>query len=154
MSLLVATWTGALATVGLLVGAAFTAWYARKAFREQSEEVKILQQQAKRDIDYRRRDQAAHVFAWAELRPYDDDPGDMRAAACLRNTSQQPVYNVRLGWGADGQQTWRVLLPGEERVIPGAGSAVADGTVPVWAEFRDAAGISWHTTSDGELGPV
>lgn len=59
MSLLVATWIGALTTVGLLVGAAFTAWYARKAFREQSKEVKILQQQAKRDIDDRLRRQAA-----------------------------------------------------------------------------------------------
>jgi hypothetical protein len=59
MSLLVATWIGALAIVGLLVGAAFTAWYARRAFREQSEEVKILWQQAERDIDDRRRDQAA-----------------------------------------------------------------------------------------------
>ena len=36
MSLLAATWTAALAIVGLFIGAVITAWYARKAFREQS----------------------------------------------------------------------------------------------------------------------
>lgn len=154
MSLVAATWTGALATIGLLAGAALTAWYARKAFREQSKEVKILQQQAERDMDDRRRAQAIHIFTWAEQRPYNDDPGDMRAAACVRNTSQQPVYDVRLGWGASGQQAWPVLLPGDEHVVTGAGTAVTDGSASVWAEFRDAAGTRWRTTSIGELKPV
>src|SRR5690348_10614009 len=85
MSLLVATWTGAIATLGLLAGAGITAWYARKAFREQAEQVKILREQADRDIDQRRRDQATRVFAWTEQRPFDDDPADQRAAACVRN---------------------------------------------------------------------
>jgi hypothetical protein len=110
MSLVVATWTGALATVGLFAGAAFTAWYARMAFREQSKEVKLLQRQAERDIDDRHRAQAIRVFTWAEQRPYNDEPDDMRAVAFVRNTSQQPVYDVRLGWGASGQQAWPVLL--------------------------------------------
>src|SRR6266568_2255038 len=102
MSLLVATWTGAIATVGLLAGAGVTAWYAHQAFREQAEQVKILREQADRDIDQRRRDQATRVFAWTEQRPFDDDPADPRAAACVRNTSQQPVYDVRLGWARAG----------------------------------------------------
>ena len=69
MSLLVATWIGALATVGLLVGAGITAWYARKAFREQSHEVALLQEQVKnqqsdrtREAADRRKAQAAKVF--------------------------------------------------------------------------------------------
>ncbi len=151
MSLLVATWTGAIATVGLLAGAGVTAWYARQAFREQAEQVKILREQADRDLDQRRRDQAARVFAWTEQRPFDDDQADPRAAACVRNTSQQPVYDVSVGWGTSGQQRWPVLLPGAEHVIPGAGSSVADGTSAVWAQFRDAQGVDWRTTSTGEL---
>jgi hypothetical protein len=109
-----------------------------------------LRQQAARDIDQRRRDQAAHVFAWADQRPmYDAD--DVRPAACLRNTSRQPIYHIKLGWGASGQQSWPVLLPDGEHVVRGAGSSVADGTAAVWAEFQDAAGICWRTTSLGEL---
>src|SRR5712692_400616 len=154
MSLLVATWTGSIATVGLLAGAGITAWYARKAFREQAEQVIILREQADRDIDQRRRDQATRVFAWTEQRPFDGDPADPRAAACVRNTSQQAVYDVRLGWGTSGQHRWPVLLPGGECLIPGAGSSVADGTSAVWAEFRDAQGIRWRTSSTGNLDPM
>ncbi len=148
MSLLVATQVTAVATGVLAFFAIVTAVFAYLAFREQSVEVGLLQRQAARDSEQRRREQAAHVFAWVEQRPYD---GDMRAAACVRNTSQQPVYDIRLGWGDGGQQTWPVMLPGEEHVFPGAGSMVADGTAPVWAEFRDTAGIRWRTTSTGKL---
>jgi hypothetical protein len=68
-----------------------------------------------------------------------------------RNAGHQPIYGISLGWGATGQQSWPALLPDCEHIIPGAGSAVADGTAPIWAEFRDAAGIRWRTTSHGEL---
>jgi hypothetical protein len=151
MSLLAATWTGVGATVGLFLGAIVTARYAIKAFRKQSEEVQLLQQQAERDIEQRRRAQPTQVFAWVESRPFQGNPEDMRAAACLRNKSAQPVYNILLGWGDSGQQRQRVLLPGEEHIMPGVGSTVADGKLPVWAEFRDAAGVRWRTTSEGEL---
>jgi hypothetical protein len=45
MSLLVATWTGAIATAVLAIGAGFTVYYARNAFQAQSEEVRLLQRQ-------------------------------------------------------------------------------------------------------------
>jgi hypothetical protein len=151
MSLLAATQFTAIATAILAAGAMVTSVFAYLAFRKQSAEVGLLQRQAARDSEQRRRDQAAHVFAWAEQRPYDDDPGDMRAAACLRNTSRQPVYNIRLGRGTTGEQTKLVLLPGEDHVILGAGSRVADGTSLVWAEFRDAHDVRWRTDSVGEL---
>ncbi len=150
MSLLAATQITAVATAGLALFAAVTAVFAFLAFRKQSAEVRLLQQQAERDIEQRRRHQAAHVFAWVGRRPLHN-PADIRPAACLRNTSRQPIYSVSLGWGATGQQTWPVLLPDSEHAIPGAGSAVADGTAAIWAEFRDAAGVRWRTTSLGEL---
>ncbi len=45
MSLTVATWIGAVATVALAVGAFVTVHYARKAFLEQAEEVRTLKSQ-------------------------------------------------------------------------------------------------------------
>ena len=44
MSLVIATWTGAIATVVLAVGAIVTSVFATRAFRKQSEEVRLLQQ--------------------------------------------------------------------------------------------------------------
>jgi hypothetical protein len=74
MSLFAATWTGAIPTIGLLIGAAVTDWYAHKAFGEQSAEGWPLQKQAERDIEQRRRDQATRVFASAssacQIRPW------------------------------------------------------------------------------------
>jgi hypothetical protein len=52
MSLTVATWIGAIATAVLALGAIVTVYYARKAFREQSRELGVLQQQAKDQQDF------------------------------------------------------------------------------------------------------
>ena len=51
MSLEAASWVSAIATVILAVGAIITAVLARRAFDKQSEEVRILQQQAKDSAD-------------------------------------------------------------------------------------------------------
>jgi hypothetical protein len=59
MSLLLATWITAGATAVLALFAIVTAWYAREAFRKQSAEVKLLQEQAGRDMEQRRKAQAA-----------------------------------------------------------------------------------------------
>jgi arginine exporter protein ArgO len=59
MSLIAATQITAIATVVLALGAIITAWFAIKAFRKQTQEVALLQQQAERDIDQRRRAQAS-----------------------------------------------------------------------------------------------
>lgn len=149
MSLIAATQITAAATAVLAIGAIVTAIFAFLAFRKQSQEVRLLQQQTARDMQRRRQDQAAHVFAFVDQRPlYGAD--DIRPAACLRNTSRQPIYRISLGWRATAEQSWPVLLPDSEHVIPGAGSTAADGTAPVWAEFRDATGNRWRTTSTGE----
>ncbi len=151
MSLLAATWTSAIATVVLAIGAGIAAAYAIKAYRKQSEQTRLLQNQAGRDIEQRRRDQASHVFAWVEQRAFNDNPEDMRAAACIRNTSNQPVYDISLGLGETGDQHWPVLMPGHEHVRPGLGTAFASGQRSVSATFRDSAGLRWHTTADGQL---
>lgn len=151
MSVLMAAQITAIATAMLALLAIVTAVFAVLAFRKQSAEVATLQRQASRDVEDRHRAQAVQVYAWPDQQPYDDDPADLRAAACLRNGSRQPIYDVSLGWGTSPQQRLAVLLPSKEYVISGAGTSVADGSAAIWAEFRDAAGNRWRTDSTGQL---
>lgn len=69
------------------------AWYAIKAYQDQSKQTRILLDQMIRDIEYRRLGQASWVFVWLEDRPYDGNPDAMRAS-CIGNTSNQPLYNI------------------------------------------------------------
>lgn len=151
MSLLAATWTSAMATVVLAIGAIVTAVYAGKAYRKQAEQTRLLQVQANRDIEQRRRTQASQVFTWIEKRPFTDDSQDMREAACIRNTSSQPVYDIALGLGETPKHHWPVLMPGSEHVRPGLGTAFITGQRPVWATFRDSAGNRWRAGAGGQL---
>jgi hypothetical protein len=146
MSLIAATQITAVATAILAVFAIVTALFAIQAFRKQSDEVSMLQQDRQREAEERRMPQAAQVITWVGERRVHDGEAP-QPAACVRNTSRQPVYDVSVGWGSSGAGAWRVLLPDEENAIPGAGSSVADGTVPIRIEFRDAAGARPATAS-------
>lgn len=132
-----ATWMSAAAAVVLAV-------YAIKAYNKKSA-------QTKRHIQRRRRAQASRVLMWVEPRPFDGNPDDTRAAACIRNTSSQPVYDLMLGLGERGDQRLAVLMPEGTYVMPGLGTAFATGQRPVWAAFRDSAGLCWRTSMDGQL---
>jgi len=144
----------AIATAVLAVFAIITAVYAVRAFRKQSDEVGILQQQMQDDRDRRKRAQASRVFIWIEQRPFDGNPGDLRPAACIRNTSRQPVYDIALVLGQVEDRRWTVLMPDEDLVTPGLGSKY--GTVlgdPVFVTFRDADGNRWVRGESGALVP-
>jgi hypothetical protein len=158
MSLLAATWTSAIATALLVIGAVVTAFYARNAYREQSrqtgevrEQTRLLQEQADRDIRQRRRAQATQVFTWVEMRPYDGNDEDMRLAACIKNASGQPVYDIQLGVGKGSDRSLPVLMPGADYELAGLGTDFADGRRRIWITFRDSAGVRWRATSDGQL---
>ena len=140
MSVYAATWIAAIATGVLAIGAIVTAIYAIKGYRRQSQQTRILQEQAERDIAQRRRSQASQVLACIEPRPLRDHAQDLRLAACIRNTSNQPVYDIVLGLEEDMGHGKPVLLPNEEMVLPGLGIAFVKGEL-VWATFRDAAGV-------------
>jgi hypothetical protein len=144
MLLLAATCVSAGAAVALAV-------YAVKTYRRQSAQTQLLQEQAECDIQQRRRAQASQVSVWVESRPFDGNPEDTRAAACIRNTSSQPVYDLVLGLGERGDQRWAVLMPEGTYVMPGLGTAFATGQRPVWAAFRDSVGIRWLITTGGQL---
>jgi hypothetical protein len=158
MSLLAAAWMSAAATVLLFIGAVFTVFYARNAYREQSRQTRLLQEQADRDFGQRRRAQASEVFTWVEKRPFDGNDNDLRAAACIKNASRQPVYDIELGLEAgSGKRSERrlpVLMPGAQDQLPGLGTDFGDSRRQIWIAFRDSAGVRWQATSDGQLTEV
>ena len=94
-------------------------YYARKAFREQSREVALLQQQAERDIAERRRAQAAKVFVWVDPRQAEDAGGKFGPAVCVGNSSKQPakIYNDARASGKDHPHAVRILARAWIRVI-------------------------------------
>lgn len=143
--LTVATWLTAIFTGILAAGAIVTAIFAILAFRKQSTEVGLLQKQAERDIDQRRRAQASRVFVWQE---FEDDPEAVERSVIaagaevmtedtcpnesagkvwiivevhIRNTSKQPIYDLITRWRS-GSAGWQepvstaVLLPGRSAV--------------------------------------
>ncbi len=133
-------WVGAWATIGLFVFAIVTAFYARRAYLKQSAEVALLQEQAARDIEQRRKAQAAKVFiARGGIPPADPD------LIRICNTSDQPVYDLMASGAADDAHSLGLLclLPGEDYRVVGGGYERLF--------FRDASGVRWRTTERGGL---
>lgn len=83
--------------------------------------------------------------------------------AYVRNTSEQPVYDLVVTWYKETGQWWAgperlpVLMPGEQTDSTRAfqsstGEAVLPFPFEVAARFRDAAGVYWRIGPDGQLG--
>ena len=181
MSLIIATWTGAIATVVLAVGAGLTVLYARKAFREQAREVGLLQKQAereqedrRREADARRRAQAALVYVVLDQLAERDQvdyvvgggvmmPGaPAMVTATVHNTAERPIYDLRVRWltGVPGvpngsEHDFGTLGPRSE-VVGGLDvqGPVELERIELTAFFRDAAGLSWALLPDGQLEQV
>jgi hypothetical protein len=167
MSLVFATQLTAVATLALAALALATAILALLAWRKQSREVRDqgemlkfqaeefrqLSQDREREAQERRRAQAVMVYVWSDRAAADPST----VMVHLRNTSQQPVYGVQLGWQRDGQFRGRSehvtpIMPGEtvgtglmqppDTLLPPSAAA---------AIFRDRAGIWWCARPDGSL---
>jgi hypothetical protein len=136
-------WVTAVGTVGLLAGAAFTAVFAVRAFREQSREVRLLEDQVndqralalkqvevlglqaeeiRASLENRRRDQAARVFTWVEIASHTR--GHFRVH--VTNASDRPIYGLTflLGYGDDEEagyfskpETLKHVMPHETTVF-------------------------------------
>ena len=120
MSLLTATQITAIATAILAIGAFTTSILAGFALYRQSQEVTLLQQQAKRDIDERRRAQAAKVYLQVYTQapvdvvrvdrnhkrrrrllrhhPPNPEPLHLLFIAKVTNASNLPIYKVAIIW--------------------------------------------------------
>ncbi len=171
LSIALPTWIGAIATVVLAVGAGFTVYYARKAFREQAEEVRILREESERDIQQRRRSQASRVFIHQEAAPAEHDPqlaaaqmgaairsrdeATILVAARLSNTSKQPVYDIAIRWSISGAplggpHVEPYLMPGKELLRAQSWTPSAGITgLAVKVEFSDAAEFAGEPLTAG-----
>lgn len=119
-SIIVATLITAIATGILAIFAVITAWYARKAFREQKDlsakQTPVLELQAReleasreqrRLEDWERRiAQVSSIFTWEE-RSTDHALGLEPAhivTAHVKNASHQPVYDMFFSWPKQDRQ--------------------------------------------------
>ena len=81
--------------------------------------------------------------------------------AHIRNSSQQPVYDLEVTWhhgaamrgSAEGKGT---MLPDAQvdvrrELNSGPSSAVSGSPIRVTLTFRDAAGVRWQVDEDGRL---
>jgi hypothetical protein len=178
--MLAATWMTAIGTAVLAVGAIVTAVFAIRAFSKQSQEVGLLQEQARHEQQDHRQEAEERRWRQAVLvyltRGFDSGvragtdfglpigPMHLGAAviADVHNTSGQPVYDVRVHWVDAGKESQAgaedplgTLGPGDHSSVR---RTVPDGTIegefmPV-AYFRDAAGLRWTVTPGGQLRPV
>ena len=189
-----ATWIAAIATVVLAIGVIIAAWFARTASVALSRQLtaqqaltaqlaEVLQLQAKElshAHDERRRAQACRVFIEldraAPVRVASTGDGEQpasapspwRVTATVRNTSDQPVYDLYVIWQLGTVRMGKPdpvprLLAGEQVTFERAHQSVNGGpssddvtrsdptAVNAFLTFRDTAGVRWTVREDGTL---
>ena len=200
-------WTGdlsaevtAIATAVLAAFAIVTAYYARKAFLKQSQEVsdqasmlkvqsdqleqqrkinaeqtKVLELQArelqeslaerKREAEARRSAQASQVSLAVKMLGFGSFQEGMHGGPLLEATAvnaserQQPIYNTKLYWycgqegyGSPNPEPLGTVLNWERESRRREFSPEADpGACGAFLTFRDAAGVDWIRTADGDI---
>jgi hypothetical protein len=130
-------WVTAIGTVGLLAGAVFTAVFAVQAFREQSKEVRLLEDQVsdqrtlalkqvevlglqaeeiRASLENRRQDQAARVFTWVEVTSHERG----HFLIHVTNSSDRPIYGLTffLGYGGDEEADYISKPEAVKHVMP------------------------------------
>ncbi len=150
--MLAAAWVTAGATVGLLIGAAITAWFALWTWTTQLMDVGLIVREAKRNAEERRRAQAAQIFTWVDTETPTNDrlPTDLGLVVRVSNSSEQPVYDLAVILPA-GTERLRHLMPKEQFTFRDGDSILADDNFTVQLTFRDASGPRWRTSSEGDL---
>jgi hypothetical protein len=178
------TWITAIATVGLLIGAAFTAVYAAKAFREQTRQLEeqrnvnakqttVLELQAtelRASLAERQREAVQLKRAQASKVDIETEVGPETVTIRVTNNSDQSIWNADLIWDDDSMGYLEVTVyPGAEhlalRIGPGESKSRTKrpddtpGASGAYLRFRDAAGNAWLRTPGGYLygftgGPV
>jgi C4-dicarboxylate-specific signal transduction histidine kinase len=149
----------AIATVALAVFAFAAAILATLAFRKQTQEISLLQQQMEEQASERRKDQASRVYlSLIETRPENA----IRYEATVMNTSEGPIYDADLVWFPFGRHLKRhdemgVLMPGDRKILQQVYNAAdVEGvsraaSLAVAVQFRDAANITWKRDLNGDL---
>lgn len=137
----------------------------------QAAELRESLTERKREAEQRHRAQAAAVFIAQEFRPKNNIiPGtnfistEPLVAAYVRNTSNQPIYDVSLYWyhtstghrstghGNPNPEPLGTLLPDTEVIrVRNFPSGANTDTSGVNLHFTDGAGIEWVRATDGAL---
>src|SRR5215469_219937 len=192
-----ATWIAAIATVVLAIGVMVAAWFARTASVALSRQLtvhteltarlaEVLQLHAKElghSHDERRRAQACRVFieldraiavsvaSTGDGESASSATSPWRVTATVRNTSEQPVYDMYVIWQLGTVRMGKPdpvsrLLPGERATFERAQHAAVVGpssdditpsdpaAVTAFLTFRDTAGVRWMVREDGTLSDV
>lgn len=188
-----ATWIAAIATVVLAIGVIAAAWFARTAsvalsrqltaqqtlIAQLAEALQLHARELGQSHDERRRAQACRVFIELDrvvpvsfASAGDGQPASPRhspwhVTATVRNTSDQPVYDMYVIWQLGTVRMGKPdpvarLLPGEQVTFErGHRAADADVSFDVapsdpsalsaFLTFRDTAGVRWTVREDGTL---
>jgi hypothetical protein len=194
MSLTVPTWIAAIATAVLAVGVIVAVGLARKALSahlrqlsaqheltaQLAQAMELQSQHLRLALDERRRAQACQVFIELNRQPAaltapDPEsagpdpaggaPTTWQVAASVRNSSQQPVYDVYVIWLLGTTRLGRPdpaarLLPGHEVTFERGPDSAAPGTpvdpdaLTAFLTFRDTAGVRWTVREDGTLSDI
>lgn len=167
LGMLAAAWVSAIASVGLLVGAIVTAVLAVGAYREQSEQIRLLKQQIDDQTEAGRSartnwqwEYGSTIVAWTD-KPATPDDGQVLASGVVANTGVRPVREVTVRWylgSSPVSETKSVIscfMPGTEltfsETIPAPGAQAAAGQLTAVVQFRTLGNDWWRTGTDGGL---
>ena len=137
----------------------------------QRHQLELQQKQFDQQADERRRAQASRVFIWIETGPDPRATNDQATTgegarfgviAHVRNPSEQPIYALNIDWGPEKPEWMEyehfpVLMPGDQKDPFQPWPEIIDITrrpipeLAPFARFRDAAGLHWRLTADGQL---
>lgn len=181
MSLAVPTWISAIATLGLLIGAGLTVYFASKAFNTQSQQLRdqqdvnqrqtvVLDLQAKElqsSLTARQeattqlqREHASRVAAWLE-EPVAADLGWL-VVGHVQNTGERLVRDVSASWYVnDSPILERVhlaacLLAHAQQVFDCRvdRDTISKGKLKAVVRFRTAGDDWWSAGTDGQLAKI
>ncbi len=165
--MLAATWVSAIASAGLLVGAIITAILAIGAYREQSEQIRLMKQQindrAEADKSARTNWQweyGSTIIAWTD-KPGTPDDGQVLASGVVANTGVRPARDVSVRWYlgsspvSEAKNLTSCFMPGTELTfsdtLPAPEAEAALGQLTAVVQFRTLGNDWWRTGTDGGL---
>src|SRR5579859_7942599 len=129
-----------------------------------AEAVALLSKDLRQSADERRRAQASQVFIELD-RGAETKATEWRVRATVRNTSQQPVYDLYVIWLLGTTRAGKPdraarLLPGREVCFErgpapdGSDEPIDPGALAAFLTFRDTAGIRWTVREDGTFSDI
>jgi hypothetical protein len=178
MSLTLPTWISAIATLGLLIGAGLTVYFAGKAFNAQSEQLRDQQSVNQRQtvvLDLQAKELQASLIARQEatallrqehastIAAWLDEPQTAKVGwlvvGHVHNSGERPIRDVSAHWYANGSpileraQLAACLLAHDRRDFECRvdTDTIRTGTLKAVVRFRTLGDDWWSVGTDGQL---